>query len=317
MNATTDPTPPLPEQPPTPPPPEPHPSQFRTITLTIILTLGAVALAYGVYHYAPKPPSAQRACTMEAKVCPDSTSVGRSGPKCEFTPCPTAQISPTPAGTANWKIYTNKKHGYSINYPTEYLSGFADVITGVFSQSNGTENQLDILQSEADKFNNFIQIQVSDVAEHNKKLPELVNEIYQKQKEHPQTTTISPLIQSTFNGIADFEYTFSSNVFYTLSWSGVVTPGSYKTILFQKDTTLYAFYLKNTDIFNRILSTFKFIETDAQAKTDTCTTDIDCGLNSCSCTADLKSNLTPNKQMCARYCEGNPKCVNKQCVLVK
>ena len=30
----------------------------------------------------------QVACTMEAKLCPDGSSVGRSGPKCEFTPCP-------------------------------------------------------------------------------------------------------------------------------------------------------------------------------------------------------------------------------------
>lgn len=29
------------------------------------------------------------ACTMEAKICPDGSAVGRSGPKCEFTPCPT------------------------------------------------------------------------------------------------------------------------------------------------------------------------------------------------------------------------------------
>lgn len=29
------------------------------------------------------------ACTMEAKLCPDGSSVGRSGPKCEFLPCPT------------------------------------------------------------------------------------------------------------------------------------------------------------------------------------------------------------------------------------
>jgi len=27
------------------------------------------------------------ACTMEAKICPDGSSVGRSGPKCEFAPC--------------------------------------------------------------------------------------------------------------------------------------------------------------------------------------------------------------------------------------
>lgn len=29
------------------------------------------------------------ACTMEAKICPDGSAVGRQGPKCEFTPCPT------------------------------------------------------------------------------------------------------------------------------------------------------------------------------------------------------------------------------------
>lgn len=29
-----------------------------------------------------------RACTMEAKICPDGTAVGRSGPNCEFAKCP-------------------------------------------------------------------------------------------------------------------------------------------------------------------------------------------------------------------------------------
>jgi hypothetical protein len=30
-----------------------------------------------------------RACTMEAKLCPDGSAVGRTGPNCEFAPCPT------------------------------------------------------------------------------------------------------------------------------------------------------------------------------------------------------------------------------------
>lgn len=30
----------------------------------------------------PKP------CSMEAKICPDGSSVGREGPKCEFKACP-------------------------------------------------------------------------------------------------------------------------------------------------------------------------------------------------------------------------------------
>lgn len=33
----------------------------------------------------PKPPVA---CTMEAKICPDGTGVGRTGPNCEFAACP-------------------------------------------------------------------------------------------------------------------------------------------------------------------------------------------------------------------------------------
>ena len=31
-------------------------------------------------------------CTMEAKICPDGSSVGRVGPNCEFAPCPTPEF---------------------------------------------------------------------------------------------------------------------------------------------------------------------------------------------------------------------------------
>lgn len=38
------------------------------------------------------PPPAEQpggtVCTMDAKLCPDGTSVGRTGPNCEFAPCP-------------------------------------------------------------------------------------------------------------------------------------------------------------------------------------------------------------------------------------
>ena len=32
--------------------------------------------------------SGKIACTQEAKICPGGSAVGRSGPKCEFAPCP-------------------------------------------------------------------------------------------------------------------------------------------------------------------------------------------------------------------------------------
>lgn len=49
-------------------------------------------------------------CTMDAKLCPDGSYVGRTGPNCEFKPCPTDQ-------TAGWKTYTNSQYGYEIKYP--------------------------------------------------------------------------------------------------------------------------------------------------------------------------------------------------------
>lgn len=32
--------------------------------------------------------SVQQPCTMEARICPDGSSVGRTGPNCEFAACP-------------------------------------------------------------------------------------------------------------------------------------------------------------------------------------------------------------------------------------
>ena len=38
------------------------------------------------------------ACTEEAKVCPDGSAVGRSGPNCEFAPCPIVRDTSTESG---------------------------------------------------------------------------------------------------------------------------------------------------------------------------------------------------------------------------
>jgi hypothetical protein len=39
-------------------------------------------------------------CTAEAKICPDGTAVSRSGPNCEFAPCPEVEAKICPDGTA-------------------------------------------------------------------------------------------------------------------------------------------------------------------------------------------------------------------------
>ncbi|MFA6171625.1 MAG: TspO/MBR family protein [Patescibacteria group bacterium] len=44
-------------------------------------------LNYSIWQLAAKAPE-QVNCTMEARLCPDGSAVGRIGPNCEFVPCP-------------------------------------------------------------------------------------------------------------------------------------------------------------------------------------------------------------------------------------
>lgn len=52
--------------------------------LFALIIVGAAALAFVVLGNQEPV-----ACTMEAKLCPDGSYVGRTGPNCEFAPCPT------------------------------------------------------------------------------------------------------------------------------------------------------------------------------------------------------------------------------------
>lgn len=52
-------------------------------------------------YVSPTLPPTEKGCTLEAKLCPDGSTVGRSGPNCEFAPCPTAASFPTAVPPAN------------------------------------------------------------------------------------------------------------------------------------------------------------------------------------------------------------------------
>lgn len=63
--------------------------------MIIIIAITAGTLIYFYQTISPfseikpgAPKNAKRACTQEAKVCPDGSTVGRSGASCEFAPCP-------------------------------------------------------------------------------------------------------------------------------------------------------------------------------------------------------------------------------------
>lgn len=60
------------------------------IVLIVLLGLGGFFYRNALEH--PAAPAVS-ACTLEAKICPDGTTVGRTGPACEFSPCVFPNIS--------------------------------------------------------------------------------------------------------------------------------------------------------------------------------------------------------------------------------
>jgi hypothetical protein len=107
------------------PEPEKPPAHRPNGLLLIIIALLVIGISvatgwFAAYKYYLRTPVAtpqtppQKACTMEAKLCPDGSSVGRSGPNCEFAPCPAASIS-----LDNWKTFTSNEYGMSFQYPPE------------------------------------------------------------------------------------------------------------------------------------------------------------------------------------------------------
>jgi hypothetical protein len=62
------------------------------IGLTVLLAV-AISFKGGINSILRPPvavPNEPVACTMDAKMCPDGSYVGRQGPNCEFTACPVA-----------------------------------------------------------------------------------------------------------------------------------------------------------------------------------------------------------------------------------
>ncbi len=80
------------------------------IALVVVILVGIA----GVFYLYPSANTQEVvveetpvACTQEAKICPDGSSVGRTGPKCEFTACPTIQINEDTTASLNQKIFNN------------------------------------------------------------------------------------------------------------------------------------------------------------------------------------------------------------------
>lgn len=107
----------------------------RSVILTTIFVL---LLAGGIFWYFSASDNAptQTQCTLDAKICPDGTTVGREGPNCEFAKCP-GEIK-----KEGWEQVTDQDQGITYKYPEQLDLEFiftqewppeVEVTEGIFS----------------------------------------------------------------------------------------------------------------------------------------------------------------------------------------
>jgi len=68
-------------------------NKMKKIFFSIVIIIAGiflVVIGLGIYKFNFTNDDIHTACTMEAKICPDGSAVGRTGPKCEFAACPSA-----------------------------------------------------------------------------------------------------------------------------------------------------------------------------------------------------------------------------------
>ncbi|MDO8618505.1 MAG: hypothetical protein Q7R49_01010 [Candidatus Daviesbacteria bacterium] len=217
------------------------------ILLGVLLLAGIAGGGYYFGRQTSKSIPQQIACTMDAKICPDGTGVGRVGPKCEFAPCPSTE--PNSNETADWKTYTNTKASYSFKYPLNWIqsyvnfSGCSECIDGLVL----SPNQIPDLDSD------IVTIQVYK-EDKIKTLDDYVN-IHVK----GDASKIN-LNYATVGGEKAVSYKLSGGMPPLPIIEYAVVKNGYQYILRIEDgKETNKNRDKNIQIFNKILSTFKFL----------------------------------------------------------
>lgn len=71
---------------------------YKYWVITAVAVVAIIAVLWTVRVRTALAPIDGKACTMEAKLCPDGSAVGRTGPNCEFAACPDVAGTDTSGG---------------------------------------------------------------------------------------------------------------------------------------------------------------------------------------------------------------------------
>src|SRR3989338_3917934 len=183
-------------------------------------------------------------CTQEAKQCPDGSYVGRTGPKCEFNPCPVVAAG----DFTGWQTYRNEKYWFEMKYPSDWK----------YSENNNSdENTFFIcLNSVADPSCSggggmiFVSSNTTLDAQYKSIQPRFAEPYEYKKSE------ILVSGHKAYEFVSDNPEATSKAIFIERN------PHIYSLIL-----NWHLVRVSNKDILNQILSTFKFIENSTENKT--------------------------------------------------
>jgi len=219
------------------------------VALGVILVGGLVfaAVKIGV----PTKPR-ERACTEEAKICPDGSAVGRTGPNCEFAPCPNQAVADE---TAGWKTYNDPEYQFQIRYPPELILELNAIGPGSEGAVlSGTKIHLPegVSSEEGGTIGIFILSTPLDVL------------VVAREKSAKSKVTQIEVAEQRAQKIEWFESlgatgitTFNQSVFFTYKGA------TYEASLFINNSSPKK--EEFLEIYNQILSTFKFL---GQSRTD-------------------------------------------------
>ena len=91
----------------------------KGVVIWLVVFVLLIAAGFVLWPKLSRAPD-QTLCTMEAKLCPDGSYVGRTGPACEFAACPGE------SGAILWKAVGDTAQGIIFQYPerldTKYIT---------------------------------------------------------------------------------------------------------------------------------------------------------------------------------------------------
>ena len=225
------------------------------LVLLILIVLGSV----GSYFYLNA--NKQVACTLEAKLCPDGSSVGRTGPKCEFAKCPSVTTTPevmplptlTASETASWKTYNVLAEKISFRLPNSWAQ-YNNSQEGIGSLQNpydyySSKPNKQLNQENFSFYYERLNFSYADVVNHymesNAKDYPINEKLIIDGKECLFTTSSKPTVQGGYLGPID-------------TYSYDVECASYNNMAYT-----FSFFSRNHQnelLFKEILSTLKFTD---------------------------------------------------------